>query len=138
MLKKQSFLHRLFLFVLLAAAILAALFLCRTDSQANLQYFSLGIRHGAEDRQSGIVYAAQASGWKITRNGSVEPGDKELVQRLFTYSATGSYEVSAFMAGYRLGFLSPLYWYEAAIVVFLITTILLTLRRSRSLKQTKL
>ena len=90
--------------------------------QFGLRYFVLGVKHGAEDRQTGIRYATDSPGWKMVRNSSKwTSGDKELVQQYMASSinTSGQY-TSAFMTGYKIGFVSPMAWLAGGVAIMLV------------------
>jgi len=82
------------------------------EGRFRLRLFEFGVRHGAEDRHSGITYATDAPGWKVVRNSERwTSGDKLLVQRMFADPPAASRgEMSVFMAGYEWGYYALFCW----------------------------
>lgn len=117
-------------------AVITALAVGMPEGQARLRFFALGMRCGAEDRQSGITYASDAPGLKVWRSSFTwTPNDKALLLRFFASSPEEETRaVSAFMAGYKCGFMPPVYWLAISLPLVLLVVVIVRRRAGRAAK----
>jgi len=107
-------------FIVLACLIITSAILCLSaEGRFRLHLFEFGVRHGIEDKQTGITYAMNAPGWKVLRNGAGwTQGDKLLVYRMMADPPVASRrEASIFMAGYNCGYYSVVSEIVVAVVI---------------------
>ena len=110
-------------FIALACLILMSAVVCLSaEGRFRLNLFAFGVRHGIEDKQTGITYATDSPGWRVFRNGERwTQGDKLLVDRMVTDPPAASRrEASIFMAGYNCGYHSVIGGIVVALAVVIV------------------
>jgi len=90
--------------VIFLLVVVTAMLQFSPDGSYYWQLFKLGVKHGVEDRQSGIKYGAEGTGWKVIRNGDWTSSEKLVAQRLIAEPpAVAKSDTSIFTAGYNCG-----------------------------------
>lgn len=128
--------RRLVWLTLAAFAVITAIAAGMPEGQARLRFFALGVKCGAEDRQSGITYASDAPWLKVWRSSFTgTPNDKALLLRFFASSPEEETRfVSVFMAGYNCGFMPPVYWLAISLPLALLVVVIVRRRAGRAAK----
>jgi len=107
-------------FIVLTCLIITSAIICLSaEGRFRLHLFEFGVRHGIEDKQTGITYATDAPGLKVFRNSERwTQGDKLLVYRMMADPLAASRrESSIFMTGYNCGYYSVVVGIVVAVVI---------------------
>lgn len=109
-------------YVFASAALLLAVVCLTPPGRLGLQFFGLGIKHGAADNRSGITYATDDVGLRLFRNSNDwTPGDAELIRLVIVASPVVSRRYAfLYMVGYRCGAAGPLFWLALVLIVGLL------------------